>query len=276
MEQLLIGGEDVIPYIVKGSFNFEEHLYSQIDSLTFTLIDYDGNLPDISRSNRSSVTWILSDGTRRFGGRVVRANKQVRQDGLLRFKILAQDYTIMLHNEADTLARSAFINKIYYGQTSSEIIADATELLGLDLDVTTYVETGKTHERIQSNRLTFAQILDTLVELDDYNYYVDSGPGPNGEIASLHYFEEKLSDANYGLATDPQDVMETERGSWMQLDDIFESGGLLTEIENAGVGTNLSAIIDELMRGQTYEIQVRAKNEIGDGLWSELESITVQ
>ena len=274
-EQLLVDGEDMITFVKRGSFNFEEHLYSQIDSLTFTLKDYDdlNPIPQLSRTSGAHVAWILADGTRRFGGRVVRSNRFRGADGLTEYRMLAQDYTVMLHNEASPTARSAFINKTYTGRTSAQIIHDAATLLGLDLDVTTYVVTGATHERIQANRLTFAQLLDTLIQEDRggetyneelqgqiWNYYVDSGPGPNGEIAALHYFEEKLGDAPYIAASNPLRVLGDERQAWQITHDR---------------GTSLSGIISGLTSGQTYDFQVRGTNSIGNGLWSESVTLTI-
>lgn len=82
--------------------------------------------------------------------------------------------------------------------TDGSVIADLCTKYASDFNGTTYVQAGKTHDKIKFNRITFREVLNQLSRDSGYDWYLDYNK-------NLHYFSKETNLAPFGISDNPDD-----------------------------------------------------------------------
>lgn len=179
---ITIGGNDVTVYLVPGTFEVNSVLTHQVDTAQFELREASAVEPD---------DWdevIIADGSDRiFAGYVM--NKKARVAGVgINYTIEASDYSVLLDK--------VYVRAEYEDDTDAEIISDLfTEYLS-EINTSTYVTALTTHDRIRFNRKSLREVLDTLADLAQGDWYIDYNK-------NLHWFASEGNAAPFSLSDSP-------------------------------------------------------------------------
>lgn len=129
----------------------------------------------------------VAETIRYFAGYIARIARDV--DGLTKlYDCDCQDYTV--------LADSVLVNEVYENKSDAQIINALFTKYLPEVNSTTYVGSGRTHERIVFNRVTLRQALDTLSSASGYDWDIDY-------YKKLHYFTKETNLAPFGISDTP-------------------------------------------------------------------------
>lgn len=157
-----IEGTDRTSSIVFNSLKKTDNLNQQVDTLEFKIRKY-GSLAYVpALGDEVAVT---KDGTKLFGGVVVRITENVSAVSVLEYTVECADYSQYLKRELVT-AR-------YESQTVSAIIADLITNYTSDGFTTNNVVGALTISSVSFSRLSVADSLQKLADAISYVWYVD-------------------------------------------------------------------------------------------------------
>lgn len=190
---LTLNGVSVWPYLVKNTLTHIDIEGSQIDTLDFILED---TTDALNVTMWSKVEWI-ADGTKLFGGFVVRAQPELGPgDSHKRWQVQCESYAALL----DTGKR---VHKSYLKQTVGYIITDLITEAGLSDISTTGVSAGGTVDSFVVDGDSLPILIDRLVQLGgqlasaDWGWYID----PDGVLYAGLYSDNPSPFAIVELAS---------------------------------------------------------------------------
>lgn len=109
-----------------------------------------------------------------------------------------QDYTILLDR--------TLVNEVYASQTDAQILTAIFTKYLPEIDASTYVATGNTHDKITFNRATLREVIDILSRESGLDWYVDYNK-------NLRYFTKETNLAPFGLSDSPDNSTTYPYGS---------------------------------------------------------------
>ena len=190
-----IEGIDASDYIKSENLQIESLITHRIDTARFTLDNRGSDFPytfpiilgfepfewdEIIISN-------LAETIRYFAGFISNIKKDI--SGITRiYHCQCQDYTILL--------TKTLVNEVYVGQTDAFILNDLFTKYLPEIDATTYVATGNTHDKITFNRATLREVINILSRESGLDFYIDYNK-------NLHYFTKETNLAPFGLSDSP-------------------------------------------------------------------------
>lgn len=179
-------GADLTDYVVPDSLRITNILTSQVDTCEFTLDAVPGAV-----SLADWMTVIIYDGaTILFGGVLMAYTDRQGSDLLHRYECQCADYSVRLGHVR--------VSREYTGYTDAQIIADifSTYLAGEGWDVSTYVNSLATHDRVRYINKYVADVLRDLAKLSGGDWYIDPDQ-------KLHYFLNEASTAPFRVSDAP-------------------------------------------------------------------------
>lgn len=184
---LLIDGVDFTEYVRPGSLVIDNALTRQVDTLRVYL----ENPPTTPRDWQEII--VYDGATKIFGGYVISFQDHDGADLGLDHNLSASDYSIRFEHVR--------IKEQYLNQTDGYIINDIfTKYLADEgFDVSTYVVSLKTHDRIRFNRVLVMDAIKQLADLAGADWYVDSEK-------KLHFFDVENNSAPFNLSDTPDFV----------------------------------------------------------------------
>lgn len=191
-----IEGVDRTESVVFNSVRKTDNLNQQVDTLDFKVRKY-GSLTYVPSLGDEVI--MTKDGTRIFGGVVVRIVENLKSAKILEYKVQCNDYSQFLKRE--------LVTERYENQTVGYIIADLVANYTTDSFTTTNVTGGLTIESISFNRLNVADGLQKLADALSYVWYVDYQK-------DIHFFPKNtesgpaLSDTSGNFIFDSLEIME--------------------------------------------------------------------
>lgn len=212
---------DVTAYLDLDSFSIISALTHQIDTSEFAL----ENAGAVSPSDWDEVAiydGALTASTRIFGGYITDIQESEGEGAGRDFDTGCGDYGAYLDH--------VIIKAEYEDQTDAEIIADLFETYAQQYDSSTHIETIKTHDKIRFNRISLREIMDTLAELAQGDWYVDYE-------RRVHFFVSEIESAPFALSDDP-DLAATFPYEKMKIK--TDGAGVINRVEVVG-GNYLSA-----------------------------------
>lgn len=166
----------------------KNRINEEADQLTFELL-YDGDTRNYKPTVNDEVVFTI-DGTREFGGVIVRIDEELESPKLARYKVTCNDYAFLLNRQ--------LVTENYTNTTIDAIIADiiANDTTGFTgNNVNAPVEVTS----ISFNRLTPAQCFQKLAEKANYSWYVDYSK-------DVHFFAKNGEAAPFNLTDDDTDA----------------------------------------------------------------------
>lgn len=125
---------------------------------------------------------------RYFAGYIVNVDPLV--GGITKlFSCQAEDYTLLLD-------RTITANKLYEDKTDAYILNDLFATYLSEVDATTYVSTGRTHDKIVLNRMTLREVVDRLASEAGFDWYLDYNK-------KLHFFAIDTNMAPFDISDNP-------------------------------------------------------------------------
>lgn len=181
-----INGVDKSGSFRADSLKIDSVITKQIDTCKFTLT---GEHTLVEGKDEVIIS-NLAETVRYFAGFIAKAKREV--EGITKLHYVdCQDYSVLL----DTV----LVNKVYSSQTDAYILNDLFTTYLSEINATTYVETGKTHDRIVFNRITLRAAVNMLAEDSALDWYVDYNK-------NLRYFTPAANAAPFGINDSPDMV----------------------------------------------------------------------
>ena len=156
--QLLVGGANYWPYLLRGGLTIVQVERAEVGALTAVLEDYDGSL-DLTTALWSEVYFQTTDGYKLFGGYLVSAIPEHSK---------AEDraiWTLKCESWATVLNRALPIRQTWANKTCGFIAADLFTTAGLtSFDTSTYVTAGDTLESFEATGQKLNELIDELAQ----------------------------------------------------------------------------------------------------------------
>lgn len=186
---LLIDGVDFTEYVRPGSLVIDNALTRQVDTLRVYL----ENPPTTPRDWQEII--VYDGATKIFGGYVISFKDKDGADLGLDHNLSASDYSIRFEHVR--------IKEQYLNKTDAYIINDIfTKYLAVEgFDVSTYVISLKTHDRIRFNRVLVMDVIKQLADLAGADWYVDCEK-------KLHFFDTENNSSPFNLSDNPDFVSD--------------------------------------------------------------------
>jgi hypothetical protein len=212
---------DVTAYLNLDSFSIISALTNQIDTAELAL----ENAGVVSPSDWDEIAiydGALTAETRIFGGYVTDLEESEGEGAGRDFNTGCGDYGSYLDH--------VFIKAEYEDKSDAYIIDDLFGTYAQQYDAETHVETVKTHDKIRFNRVSLREIMDTLADLAQGDWYVDYE-------RRVHFFVVDIESAPFGLSDSP-DLAATFPYEKMKIK--TDGAGVINRVEVVG-GNYLSA-----------------------------------
>jgi len=191
-----IEGTDRTTAVVFNSLRKTDTLNQQIDTLEFKVRKY-GSLTYVPVLGDEVI--VERDGTRLFGGVVVRIHEALRSAKILEYTVQCNDYSQFLKRE--------LVTERYENQTVAQIIDDLIATYTTDGFTDDGVVGTLTIESISFNRLNVADCLQKLADAISYVWYVDYNK-------DIHFFPKNeevgssLTDSSQNYIFDSLEIVE--------------------------------------------------------------------
>lgn len=179
-----------------GTLKKSDYLNAQVDNLEFKVKKY-GSLTYVPSLGDEVI--VTRNGTRIFGGVVVRIAENVEAAHILKYSIQCNDYSQFLKRE--------LVTERYENTTVGAIIEDLVANYTQDGFTTSGVVGGLEIESFSFNRLNVADCLQKLADALSYVWYVDYEK-------DIHFFPkntevgETLTDTSANYIYDSLEIME--------------------------------------------------------------------
>jgi len=171
----------------KTSIDIDDVINSRINTCKLTIWDSTGSL-SVSEWQEIIIT-TTGGATRHFAGYIVKIGYDLV--GITKiWHLECQDYTILLDK--------ALANEKYENKTDAYILNDVFTTYLAEIDASTYVVAGKTHDWLMVNRMTLRNLVDTLARAAGYDWYVDYSK-------NLRYFPKETNLAPFNISDSPDD-----------------------------------------------------------------------
>ncbi len=162
MVTITIAGDDRTSYIDWTTLRVENILTKQVDRCTFSILAYQGKT---FRPRIGQEVIVTDNGTRIFGGLILRATNKSDAVGTIVWEVECTDYTRLLDQH--------LVAETYEDMTVTQIIADIA-LNWLPAGFTTVqVDCSQTIDYIQFKYEAPSDCLKQLADLTGYDYFVD-------------------------------------------------------------------------------------------------------
>lgn len=183
---LKIGGVNKSSSLRADSLRIESVITKQIDTCRFTLTGEH----TLTEGSDEVIISNVAETTRYFAGYIARVKRGV--EGITKLHLIdCQDYSVLLD--------AVLVNKVFVDKTDAYILNALFAEYLPEINAVTYVETGKTHDRIVLNRVTLRAVVDMLAEDSALDWYVDYSK-------NLHYFTPAANAAPFGISDSPDNV----------------------------------------------------------------------
>lgn len=170
----------------KESLRIESVITRRIDTCHFTL----EGTHTLTEGSDEIIISNTGETIRYFAGFITKIARDI--EGITKlFHCTCQDYTILLDR--------VLVNEVYTDKTDAYILNDLFTKYLPEINATTYVATGKTHDRILFNRITLRQAIDMLSTDSGLDWYVDYNK-------NLRYFTKETFLAPFDISNDPDEV----------------------------------------------------------------------
>lgn len=177
-----IDGSDRTSSVVFNSFRKTDNLNQQVDSCEFRITKY-GSVTYVPAIGEEVVATL--DGTRIFGGAIVRITETVEATKKLVYQIECVDYSHYLKRRLAT--------ERYENTTVAAIVADLITNYTSDGFTTANATSTLPIESISFNRLSVAECLQKLADAVSYVWYVDYDK-------DIHFFPRNGEHAPFDLS----------------------------------------------------------------------------
>ena len=176
-----IAGTDRASFIQWNSLLIENTLTNQLDQCFFTIRNR-GDKILLPTAGQEVI--ITLDGTRVFGGTIVRVNEVSPMFGTNEFEVICADYTRLMDRK--------LVAKVYEKQTINDIIADLlTNFMPSDFTIVN-VDASVTVQKVVFNYIPVSEVLTDLAKLVNYDWYVDYNK-------DVHFFAKKSVSAPFEI-----------------------------------------------------------------------------
>lgn len=177
-----IDGNDRTSSVVFNSLRKTDNINQQVDTLDFKVRKY-GSLSFVpSLGDEITVT---RDGTKIFGGVIVRITEAVEAANILEYAVQCVDFSQYLKRQ--------LVTERYESQTVSAIISDLVSKYTTDSFTTNNVQGALEIDSFAFNRLTVAECLQKLADAISYVWYVDYDK-------DIHFFPKNAEGAPFNLS----------------------------------------------------------------------------
>jgi len=183
--KITVNGTNNTDLALMDSIRIESVITKRIDTCAVTFVDRQGTL---SLEEWDEIIISDSTGSTRYFAGFISHIERARIGITKAYKCRCQDYTVLLDR--------MLVNEVFENKTDAEILSSLFSEYLSEIDATTYVATGKTHDRIVFNRCTLREAVDTLSRESGLDWYVDYNK-------NLHYFTEETNLASFGLSDAP-------------------------------------------------------------------------
>lgn len=178
--QIYIEGVEKTSYIKKGSLQIQNVLTKQVDTCSFTIINYGSKV--YVPSNEDEV--VIYDGADKiFGGVVVNINEEMNDVKLFEYKISCTDYT--------RLADRKLVSRSYTSETVEDIIDDIITKY-LPTFTATNVVCTTVIDSIAFDYEPFSKCLQRLADITGYDWYIDYDK-------DVHFFDKTTNTSPFNL-----------------------------------------------------------------------------
>lgn len=173
---------------VRGeSLVIDDVINKRINTCQFT-VDNVLNTPNVDIYSEVIIS-DNADTTRYFAGYIT--NVKHRIEGINKvWDISCQDYTILLDK--------AIVNEKYENKTDAYMLNNAFTKYLPEIDASTYVVIGKTHDWFLANRITLSQLVNDLAGAAGYDWYVDYNK-------NLRFFPKETNLAPFNISDTPDE-----------------------------------------------------------------------
>ncbi|MBU1067515.1 hypothetical protein KKE60_06985, partial [Patescibacteria group bacterium] len=184
---ITINSVDLSTSVRKDSLKIDDVINSRINTCSLILDDTTGIL-SVSEWQEIIIT-TTGGATRHFAGYITKISHNV--DGITKsWHLDCQDYTILLDK--------AIVNEKYENRTDAYMLNDAFTTYLPEIDASTYVIAGKTHDWFLANRITLSQFVNALAGAAGYDWYVDYNK-------NLRYFPKETNLAPFNISDTPDE-----------------------------------------------------------------------
>jgi hypothetical protein len=180
MITITIDSIDRTSSVVFKTISKVDNLNQQVDNLRFGVRKY-GSLTYSPTLNDEVI--VALDGTRLFGGVIVKIDEVVTAKGIIDYTVTSNDYSQYLKRK--------LVTERYESMTVKAIIDDLIANYATDFTDTNTV-TGLTIDSISFNRLTVADCLEKLAKAISYVWYVDY-------YKDIHFFPKNTEVAPFNI-----------------------------------------------------------------------------